>query len=318
MKLRFYFERRLFAAVLFAAGILPRRFFLFLGRSFGKLALAADARHRRVALENLANAFPNLPAQEHRNILRRCYEFFGEYLFDMLTCFPMFPAERMKDIEYEGLENLEEAYRRNKGVIIYTAHWGAWEMMGMAHGLKGFPMGVIARPLDNPYLHTLLDTLRRSTGNFVIDKKEGFRPMLKALKEGKAIAILMDQNVITDDRIFVDFFGRAASTTPAVGLLQMKTGAALVAGFGLPLGNGRYRFSYSKPLEVPLSGDRKTDVLRITQECTRVIEQQIRRYPQFWLWMHRRWKTRPETPPVNQEQRLSPVGDPQSQITNQQ
>lgn len=293
MKTRFHFERLLFACVLFSARIFPRRAVLFAGRWFGKLAWALDARHRAIALANLSQAFPNLEEKKRRAIVLRCYEFFGTYLFEMLTLFPEFQSSRMEDFEYEGLDNLEEAYRRKKGVILCTGHFGVWELMGMAHGFKGYPMGVIARTLDNPYLQKLLDTLRRSTGNSVIDKKQGFRPMLKALKEGKGIAILIDQNVTTEDRIFVDFFGRAASTTPAVGLLKIRTDAAVLPAFALPLGKGRYRFSYGRPLEIPLTGDRKTDVLRITQEYTRAIEEQIRRYPEYWLWMHRRWKTRP-------------------------
>lgn len=293
MKARFYFERLLFACALFVARILPRRVVLFAGKCFGRLAWALDARHRTTALENIAQAFPNLEERSRRAIILRCYEFFGTYLFDMLTFFPKFQSERMDDFEYEGLENLEEAYRRKKGVILCTGHFGAWELMGLAHGFKGFPMAVIARTLDNPYLQQLLDTLRRSTGNLVIDKKQGFRPMLKALKEGKGIAILIDQNVITDDRIFVEFFGRVASTTPAVGLLKLRTDAAVLPAFALPLGRGRYRFSYGRPLDIPLTGDRKTDVVRITQEYTKAIEEQIRLHPEYWLWMHRRWKTRP-------------------------
>ncbi|HSP07274.1 MAG TPA: lysophospholipid acyltransferase family protein, partial [Acidobacteriota bacterium] len=272
MKLRYHLERILFSGVLLAARILPHAFFLSLGRWFGRFARHVDGRHRRVAMDNLATAFPEMREAERREILRRCYAFFGMYLFDLLTCFPKFRGDRMKDFEYEGLENVEEGYRLKKGVIFYTGHWGAWEMMGMAHGFKGYPLGVIARRLDNPYLQHLLETLRCSTGNFVIDKKEGFRPMLKALKEGKGIAILIDQNVTTEDRVFVDFFGRSASTTPVIGLLELKTEAALIAVFALPLPGGGYRFSYSRPLEVPLTGDRKVDALRITQECTRVIE----------------------------------------------
>lgn len=294
MKLRYRLEQFLFGAVLLLVRVLPRSLVLTSGRWFGKFARLVDGRHRRVAAENLALAFPEMEKAQRSSILRRCYEFFGMYLFDMLTCFPKFPPERMKDFEYEGLENVEDAYRRKKGIILFTGHWGGWELMAMAQGFKDYPMGLIARTLDNPYLHNLLETLRCSTGNFVIDKKEGFRPMLKAMKEGKGIAILIDQNVTTDERVFVDFFGRPASTTPAVGLLKLKTGAALIAAFALPLPGGRYRFSYSKPMDVPLTGDRKTDALRITRECTRVIEEQIRRYPEYWLWMHRRWKTRPD------------------------
>src|SRR4029453_8425794 len=114
-----------------------------------------------------------------RQTIISCYEFFGSYLFDMLTHFPKFRRERNAEFEFEGLEHLEDAYACGKGVIILTGHLGAWELMGMAHGSKGFPLGVIARRLDNPYLNVLLEKLRTSTGNFVIYKTEGFRPLLK-------------------------------------------------------------------------------------------------------------------------------------------
>lgn len=294
MKFRYRLEQFFFEAVLLLVRILPRALVLTAGRWFGKFARVVDGRHRRVAMDNLALAFPGMEKAQRAAVLLKCYEFFGMYLFDMLTCFPKFPPERMKDFEYEGLDHVEEAYRGKKGVILFTGHYGGWEMIAMAQGFKGYPMGLIARKLDNPYLHGLLQTLRCSTGNFVIDKKEGFRPMLKAMKEGKGLAILIDQNVTTEERVFVDFFGRPASTTPAVGLLKLKTDAPVIVAFALPLPGGRYRFSYSKPLDVPLTGDRKVDVLRITQECTKVLEDQIRRHPEYWLWMHRRWKTRPD------------------------
>jgi Kdo2-lipid IVA lauroyltransferase/acyltransferase len=181
-----------------------------------------------------------------------------------------------------------------KGVLLYGAHWGAWELHAMVHGRKGYPLAVLARKLDNPYLEAILQKFRTMVGNLVIEKREGIRGTLSALKKGRAVAILMDQNITTEERIFVDFFGKPASTTPVVGLLHLKTEAPLVSVFALPLPGGRYRCCYGAPLKVPFTGDRATDVQRITQACTKVIEEQIQKYPQYWLWMHRRWKTRPE------------------------
>ena len=292
--LRFQVERFLFWWIRALAGVLPRNLVLSLGRMCGRLAFHLDAPHRKVALGNYAIAFPEATAQKARSTVRSCYEFFGQSLFDLLTFFPRMTSDRMNAFEFEGLEHVDAAYAGGKGAIFFTAHFGGWELMGMAHGYKGYSMGLVIRKLDNPYLNRLLDTLRRSTGNFIIDKWDSFRPMLRAMREGKGIAILIDQNVTTEDRIFVDFFGRPASTTPVLGLLKLKTGAALVPAFALPLPGNRYRLVYCPPVEVPLSGDRREDVWRITQECTRVIEQHVRENPQYWLWMHRRWKTRPE------------------------
>jgi KDO2-lipid IV(A) lauroyltransferase len=214
----------------------------------------------------------------------------------MLTCFPALPESRFQNFEYEGVEHLVEAYRRGKGIILYGGHFGAWELMALAHGARGWPLELVVRRLDNPYLESLLAKLRTSTGNVIIDKKQGFRPMLKALREGKGIAVLMDQNVRTEDRIFVEFFGQPASTTPSVALLKLKTDAALISVHSYPLPNHRYRFVYGAPIDVPLSGKREIDVQRITQECTSAIENFVREHPECWLWMHRRWKTQPQEP----------------------
>ena len=291
MKIRFQFERFAFNAVTLFARILPRHFFLHFGRAFGRLAFRLDKRHRIAALENYRHAYPESRNSEH--VIRNCYEFFGGYMFDMLTCFPRFDPTRMNDYEIEGFEHVEQAYNKGKGAILFSAHHGPWELNALAQSFKGYPMGLVVRRLDNPYLERLLDRLRCSTGNFTIDKKQGFRPMLKALREGKGLAVLMDQNVTTDERVFVNFFGRPASTTPAVALLKLKTDCELIPAYGYPLAGDRYQFVYGSPVQVTVSGNREQDVLQITQECTSRLEAAIREHPECWLWMHRRWKTQP-------------------------
>lgn len=292
--MRYQLERFLFSIMQSFGRIVPRSVFLAGGRAFGNLAFHLDRRHRSVALQNLAIAFPELSPDKAMEILRSCYRFFGGYLADLLVSQKDLLRKMKTNFEFEGLENLKTAYEAGKGTIIFTAHFGAWELFAIAQGANGFPMGLVTRKLDNPYLESMLQKFRGSTGNSVIDKKAGFRPMLKNLRDGKGIGILIDQNITSDDRIFVDFFGHPASTTPALALLKLKTDAALIPVFALPLPNNRYRFIYCAPVEVPLSGARTEDVRRITQECTRIIEEQIRRSPSYWLWMHSRWKTRPD------------------------
>jgi KDO2-lipid IV(A) lauroyltransferase len=296
MKARYQLERFAFWLACLAARVIPRPAFLKIGRSFGRIAFRIDERHRIVALENLRMALPEMTESEAEETIRRCYESFAAYLFDMLTCFPTLPPERLENFEVEGVEYLEAAYKRGKGIILYGGHFGVWELMALAHGARGWPLELVVRPLDNPYLDSLLERLRLSTGNSIIDKKEGFRPMLRALREGKGIAVLMDQNVRTQDRIFVDFFGRPAATTPSVALLKLKTDATLICVHSYPLPGNRYRFVYSAPQEIPVTGSRQEDVHRITQECNRTLENVIRDHPQYWLWMHRRWKTQPAEP----------------------
>ena len=298
-KIRFQVERFFFAIVVYGSLLFPRRWFLKLGGLFGILAYHLDSRHRKIALKNIASALPELGEDKAKQSIRECYGYFGIYLFDLLRSIHGSNKKLYEECEYSGLENLAAAYEKKKGAILFTGHFGAWEAMAAAQGSKGFPMTVVARTLDNPYLERLLRKFRTSTGNSVIEKTEGFRPMLRTLKEGKALAILIDQNVTTEDRIFVDFFGRPASTTPALALLKLKTNADLLPCFSLPLPDGRYRFEYGAPINVPLTGERKQDIFRITQACTSVIEQTIRKYPQYWLWMHRRWKTQPSAEELN-------------------
>ncbi len=296
MKLRYQFERFAFWLACQLARILPRDAFLALGRFMGRFIYRLDARHQKIGVSNFRSAFPDSTREEAEATIRKCYEFFSAYLFDMLTCFPSLPSDRVDKFDIEGMEHVEAAYKSGKGVIFFGGHFGAWELMALAQGASGFPLGLVVRRLDNPYLERLLEKLRVSTGNYIIDKNQGFRPMLKALREGGGLAVLMDQNVRTDDRVFVEFFGKPASTTPSVALLKLKTDAVLIPVSGHVLPGNRYHFVYGAPVEVPTFGDRQEDVRRITQECTRVIEANVRAHPECWLWMHRRWKTQPEEP----------------------
>lgn len=291
--MRYRLEHLIFKGIRFLVRLLPRRTLLATGEAAGRLAFRLDGRHRKVALENLGAAFPGMAADEARRIAREAFAFFGRYLFDLVSCLPAFPAERMATFECQGLEHVVAAHAEGKGVLYFTGHFGGWELMAMAHGARGYPVGVIARRLDNPLLERDLLALRASTGNFVIEKRDGFRPMLKALREKKGIAILIDQNVSGDERVFVDFFGRPAATTPALALLHLKTGAPLLPVFAIPLSGDRYLFRFGPRVDVPLTGDRTADVRGVTQACTRVLEDAIREHSSFWLWMHRRWKTAP-------------------------
>lgn len=305
---RFQLERMLFMLTVFVARLFPRKLFLKIGKGFGSFAHLLDRRHRKIALINISKAMPELSKEQGDHTIRECYRWFGMYLFDLLHSIRGYDSKFLEKCEYEGLEHLEAAYAKKKGVLLYTAHYGGWEINAQANSYKGFPMNVIARKLDNPFLEKMLTKFRTATGNGVIDKKDGFRPMLRTLKEGKGIAILIDQNVTTEDRIFVNFFDRPASTTPALALLKLKTDADIIPCFAAPLPDGRYHFRYGAPVQATLTGDRKEDIFRITQACTKIIEDEIRRYPQYWLWMHRRWKTQPSTQEIIPEKTPIPAG----------
>ena len=271
----------------------PHSLFLGAGSVLGRAAFALDRRHRRIALENLATAFPLLSPDQRRRIARQSFAFFGRFGFDLVASIPRVSEARLARFECEGEEHARAAYAQGHGVLFFTGHFGGWELMAIHHAHRVAPAALLARRLDNPHLEAQLLALRSCTGNVVVEKRDGLRPTLRALRDGRGVAMLIDQNVSGEDRVFVDFFGRPASTTPALALLHLKTQAPLVPVFAFPLPGDAYRLVYGQPVEVERTGDRRQDVRRITARCTQVLEQQVLARPELWLWMHRRWKTQP-------------------------
>lgn len=268
---------------------LPQSFATRLGHGIGWVAYWIDARHRRITLDNLAATFPERSIQERTRIAREVFAHFGRKLVELLW-FTGLPRERqLALVEFVGAEHIEAAQRAGKGALIVTGHFGFWELHALAHGLRLGPMAVVARALDNPLLDRLLIDLRSSTGNIVIDRKGGLRRIMRALNANQAVAVLIDQHILTADAVKVDFLGRPAATTSAVAVLAMRTGAAVIPAFSLPLNDGRYRLIYEPPLAVPAESDRD-GVRDLTQRCTKVLEKYVRAHPERWLWMHRRWR----------------------------
>ncbi len=292
-RLRFWIEIALFRTLLAAGRLLPRRWLLALGTFAGDVGYLLDRRHRRIALDNLAIAFGDgLDPVEARRILRGCWRHFGRISLDAVA-FHRFDRSSVGGlVSYEGLEHLERAWRRGRGVLVFSGHFGHWELTALMQGHLGMPMGLITRPLDNPRLEGLLRDLRCQSGNQVIHKRSAVRRALGILRSAGAVAIVIDQDA-RDEGVFVPFFGRPASTTPTLALLALRTGAAVVPTFSVPLPDGSYRIVYEPAVEVEPGGDRQTDVVRLTARCTEIVERWVRRYPELWLWMHRRWKTTP-------------------------
>lgn len=280
------------AAVTGAAAVvrrLPQSVAIRIGHGIGWLAFRVDARHRRITLENLAATFPELPAQERARIARGVFGHFGRKLLELLR-FSGLPADRkLAAVEFAGIEHVEAALARGRGALIVTGHFGFWELHALAHGLRLGSMAVVARALDNPLLDGMLIELRGGTGNIVIDRQGGLRRILRALHANQCVAVLIDQHILSADAVKVDFLGRPAATTSAVAVLALRTGAAVIPAFSLPLNDGRYRLIYERPLDVPDSGDPEA-VRDLTQRCTKVLEKYVRAHPELWLWMHRRWR----------------------------
>lgn len=247
-------------------------------------------RLRRAALANLAFAMPELDATARGTLIDGVFLSIARVLV-YLSRFGRLagnPANIGKIIRYEGYEYFEQALKQGKGVLFYTAHLGNWELSAFAHALLSRPMHVVVRPLDNPLIDGMVARLRGLSGNFVIGKKEFARGILKALAANEAVGILADQNAGLNDGEFVQFFGKAACAQTGFAKIAAHSGAAVIPGFAIwSAAEGRYILRFYPP--VAMTGDAHRD----TQRLHEVLEAVIRAYPDQWLWIHRRWKTRP-------------------------
>jgi KDO2-lipid IV(A) lauroyltransferase len=245
-------------------------------------------------MRNLELAFPEKSRAERKKILRGVFTSLGRQVAEVCL-FRKYTRENVsKVVVYEGFENFERAMARGKGVLFLTAHLGAWELSAFAHSLYGYPLNIVMRPLDNPYLDRLAREYRTMHGNKTVDK-DFARGLVAAMRKGETVGVLMDTNMIASQGVFVDFFGIPACTASGVARVALKTDAAVVPGFTVwdPVLD-KYRLRFDPAVELVCSGNREQDVVANTAKFTSVIEEYIRRYPDQWLWVHRRWKTRPE------------------------
>ncbi|MBI1874333.1 MAG: lysophospholipid acyltransferase family protein [Acidobacteria bacterium] len=287
--MRHRIEYLLVAAMAFGIRIMPRPIARLAGTMVGFAFFTLDGVHRRITLDNLASAFPRRSAAERRAIARHVFSHFGRLLFELLK-FSTFPHKRMLAlVDVDGEERVRQAYAQGRGVLFFTGHFGYWEIHAIAHALKFQPIGVLARPLDNPHLNAFLEGVRSCTGNTVIYRRSALRRVLRTLDAGQGVALLIDQHILTPEAVYVDFFERPAATTSALAAIALRTGAPVVPVFAVPLERGRYRLIYDHPIEPPRA-DSPDPVAELTQRCTDVLEMYVRRYPGLWLWMHRRWR----------------------------
>ncbi len=264
-----------------------------LARGYLRLADLTLPRLRRVANRNLSLALPELNAEQRVAIIAGVFRSVAQLLVTMAR----FPSIHRKNLDrwirFEGYEHFEHARRAGRGVLFATAHLGNWEFSAYAHALFAGPMNVVVRPLDNPLLDRLVTRRRELSGNRVLSKRDPARPILKALAANEAVGVLIDQNVSTD-AVFIDFFGIPTAAASGFARLAARSGAAVIPGFALWSGEEqRYVLRFYPP--VAMSGD----AVRDTQALQSVLEAVIRAHPDQWLWIHRRWKTRPPgSPPL--------------------
>ncbi len=274
---------------------LPRGARERLGRRLGRLYLKIVPSRRRILFENLSRAYPDKTPGEIAAIGYASAEWIGAAFVDFLEVSQL-PADVVRErIRLSGEENLAKARARGKGVFLLSAHIGGWELGAIRAGLVSEPIAPVVRPLDNVLLERELAVRRTRLGNRIIAKRDAARDILRAMSAGETVAILVDQNVLAREAVFVPFFGRLAATTPALALFQLKTDAAVVPVFTWPEGDGRYRLEFETPILAEEFRDlpREEAVRAATARYMEVTEAAIRKAPDVWLWMHDRWRTRP-------------------------
>ncbi|HEY1502448.1 MAG TPA: lysophospholipid acyltransferase family protein [Acidobacteriaceae bacterium] len=276
-------------------GALPRGVARSMGAALGAVAWWVVPRLRRTGLRNLELAHPQMPADERSRVLRGLYRKLGWQLGEFCHM-SRYTRENTRTLfRYEGLENYLAARDRGKGVLIVTGHLGAWELSSFWHSLMGYPMTMVIRRLDNARVDRMVNDIRCLHGNHVVHKDDFARGLLSAMKRGETVGILMDTNMTPPQGVFVPFFGVAACTASGLARVAQRTGAAVLPGFLVwEAAERKYVLHFGEEIPVADSGDDERDVLDNTARFTAAIEGYVRRYPDQWLWVHRRWKTRPE------------------------
>jgi KDO2-lipid IV(A) lauroyltransferase len=297
-KLQIDFEYLIARSLIAVVGWLPLRISMLVGAKFAGVAGYFGGRLRRTGRQNLELAFPDLSPSERQRLLRGCFKNLGR-LLGVFSHFTQPNQQVLKQIiECQGLEHLDAARANRRGVILFTGHVGAWELTSFGLSLFGHPLSFLVRRIDNPKIETLVDRARTQLGNRTIDKTSAAREMLQIMQVGGTLGILVDLNTLDREGIFVDFFGVPASTTFMLAKLALRTSADVLPVFATwDEQRQRFLLQIDRPLTVDRTGDEAEDVRRLTQSFTSVVENYVRRYPDQWLWIHRRWKTRPPGEP---------------------
>jgi KDO2-lipid IV(A) lauroyltransferase len=288
-------EYRLLRLLVVVMGLLPRTIARDVGAGIGTFAWTMLRRLRRVGLRNLEIAFPERSSAERKAILRGVYRSLGRQIgeFCKMAGYTREQADRF--IRYEGLAHYLAAVEKGRGVLVLTGHLGAWELSSFYHSLSGYPMSLVIRRLDNPLVDSFVNAIRCRHGNRVIHKDDFARGLLTAMQRNETVGILMDTNMTPPQGIFVPFFGVEACTASGMARVALRSGAAVLPGFLVWEQTERqYVLRFGPEIDLMRTGDAEHDIVANTALFTAAIEATIRRYPEQWLWMHRRWKTRPE------------------------
>jgi KDO2-lipid IV(A) lauroyltransferase len=296
LRWRHAWQLALFRTVTGVLAVSPRGTGAMVARALARLYFRLSPSRRRILQRNLLENFPMKSDVEITALANECIDQFGTAAGDFLEIANLTPEEILSRIPVQGHEHLAAARARGQGVFFLSAHFGNWEAGALVLGLLGEPIAVVARPMDNAGIERELARRRTKFGNRLISKHDAAGELIRAMRKNETVAVLIDQNVLENEAIFVPFFGRPTATTPSLARLQMKTGAAVVPGFIYPRGGGRWEGRIEPPIyreEFLEIDDRAERVRRATARYMEVIETAVRRSPASWMWMHNRWKVRP-------------------------
>jgi Kdo2-lipid IVA lauroyltransferase/acyltransferase len=299
-KLQITLEYALARTLLSGLGLLPRRGALALGLTIARLAYLLPGNLRRTGQRNLEIAFPDLPARKRKQLLRGSFASLGRLLGEFSQLPRATPEKLRQLIEYDevGLAHLRAAEQNKRGVIFLTGHIGCWELHSFGWSVLEYPLSFLVRPLDNPRIEAMIEAIRTKFGNRAIDKQSAARQSLRVLREGGTLGILSDLNTQTREGVFVPFFGKLACTTAGIATLALKTDAVVIPTCAVwnPK-RKRYFFHGDPPVELVRTGDHEKDIKLNTANFAAAVERMVRLYPDQWLWIHKRWKTRPPGEP---------------------
>ncbi len=295
-KLRFvqWIEYVVVMALAFPFYLLPHTIAFRLGELVGDFMYRIMSRRRAIGYKNLDIAFGDkLSPQEKQQILRSNFRNLGKSLVEIIHFQKMTKSYLREKVKIVGQENYLAAMDKGKGMIYLTAHFGNWEISSHAQSAAGYPLSIVVRPLDNPYLDEVTTRLRTMYGNKLLARRNGLKQIISALKNKEAVGILMDQNTPRSKGIFVDFFGKPACTVPVIAILTLRYSVPVIPGFIVRTGFDTHTLYLGPEIEIQRTGDAQKDIEVNTANFNKIIEDFIRRYPDQWFWIHNRWKNQP-------------------------
>ncbi len=273
--------------------LFPYKYKIEIGKKLGSLIFKFDGKHRRVCLDNVKSAFPHLDDNEVFDLAKKSFENIGRLFVEIIYLKRLFRNIFSKS-RIIGWENLQELQLKNEGYFLVSGHFGNWEYVAYMQSQLGYPLEMVTRPLDNPFLEKFFRKIREASGNRVVYKRNAVREMARAIKSKEGVAFVFDQNFGEEGAIFVPFFGRLAATTPALGKIAARLKTPILPVFAVPEGTG-YKIIYEKPVYPELSENYEKEAIRLTEVVTKLLEERIRETPYAWFWMHNRWRTQPKS-----------------------